>query len=60
MPSNDEITAALVILAERYDRREDVGDLRAVCRAMLNTAELIRLDKLERELKQMSNPDEAS
>ena len=57
MPSNEEITAALRILTHAYDVRNEY-DMSELTRAMLNAAEVVRLAKLERELKRMSKNEQ--
>ena len=62
MPSNDEITAALLVVRDRCERAgiDWDGEMREITAAMLHAAKLVRDAKLEREVKRMSNPDEAS
>ena len=62
MSSNEEITAALLVVRDRCERAgiDWDGEMREITAAMLHAAKLVRDAKMEREIAKMSHPNEAN
>ena len=68
MPTNEEITAALLVVRDRCERAGNLpygpdrgvnwdGEMREITAAMLHAAKLVRDAKYEREVRKALNPD---